>query len=61
MKSIIWAESDTRRSFSDFSFIRRLDINTLININYGRKFENIFYQLVKELDDYKIYEVCVER
>ena len=31
------------------------------NINYGRKFENIFYQLVKELDDYKIYEVCVER
>ena len=38
MKSIIWAESDTRISFSDFSFIRRLDINTLININYGRKF-----------------------
>lgn len=38
MKSIIWAENDTRRSFNDFSFIKRLDINTLININYGRKF-----------------------
>ena len=38
MKSIIWAETDTRRSFSDFSFIKRLDINALININYGRKF-----------------------
>ncbi len=38
MKSIIWAETDTRKSFNDFSFITRLDINTLININHGRKF-----------------------
>ena len=31
------------------------------NINYGKKYENIYYQLVKELDNYKIYEVVVER
>ena len=31
------------------------------NVNYGKKYENIYYQLVKELDDYKIYEVVVER
>ena len=31
------------------------------NVNYGKKYENIYYQLVKEMDDYKIYEVVVER
>ncbi|MBR1483955.1 MAG: hypothetical protein IJ598_13460, partial [Ruminococcus sp.] len=31
------------------------------NLNYADHFESITYQQVKELDDYKIYEVVVER
>ncbi len=36
-KSIIWAASDSKVSFLDFSFINELNLNALININHGRK------------------------
>ena len=31
------------------------------NLNYADKYETISYSLVKELDNFKIYEVVVER
>ena len=31
------------------------------NINYAEKHESIYYSQVKELDNFKIYEVVVER
>lgn len=37
-KSIIWADSDKCVSFSDYSFIRELDVEKLINVNLCRKF-----------------------
>lgn len=38
LKSIIWADSDSRKAFSNYSFTIELDIKSLININLAKRF-----------------------